>query len=934
MTRTGYFGVLAPLLGLLAASLSLLVVGPGANGLVCGPSWSTVANGEHIRKPSAIAAIASNDIWVVGSTKDTAHAIRTGAEHWNGSRWSQIPAPDVGSRANQLNGVDALASNNVWAVGYSTSSGRQQTLIERWNGTQWRVVKSPNAGTSGDNSLTSVDALSSTNAWAVGSSRTATSRNSLIQRWNGTSWAIVSSPNPGTFGNSLLGVEAAAPNDIWAVGWKNSGSGLRSLLLHYDGTRWTEGPAVPKVGTGDNVLTDVSVVSNDDVWATGYYVDGTQHKTLTLHFNGTTWSHVPSSNGADGTSILMGVDASSPTNAWAVGFEYRAALNHYVASTQRWNGSGWTTFPSAISRNSTQESAMFDVAKSPDTSQVWAVGRAGLRLTVGGLTGVVETICPSGSSTATTPAQQASGTPTHTSAEAPEQPSSMPIETSGSSASVAATSSGIPVRAVNKAAEAGISENTPTYGAIVADFNNDTEPDIFLGRHGSPPRFYVNGGNGRFQETNQGTFAQADRHGCDAAYVNADELKDIFCTEGANHGTSAKRNELYIQRSDHTFAEKAGQYGVLDPFGRGRSAKFIEANGDDHPDLLVGNNPTRGDGMPSPNRFFTNLGDAFRYAPEYTLERETSFQGSLNASVGDLDKDGWQDLLVITPQQGLRVYHNEQGRSFTEVSASVGLGQSPQDVTLADVNGDSWLDVIEVEPSKLSVFLNTNGKFSSVFSTTLQYGYSVAAGDVNSDDRPDIYVMRGTDTAGNNAPDQVYLNDGSGASFTQMSSIPSTSQGTPDSVAPIDYDGNGLTDFLVLNGGGENESGPGPVELIAFFGSTAGSTDPVPGPPTVTGTSPAANATRVASTTDVRATFSEEMDASSITGTTFKLTKKGSTTKIGASVSYEASTDTAKLDPNQDLTRGVTYKAVVTTGARDAAGNPLAQQYRWFFTVG
>jgi hypothetical protein len=62
-----------------------------------------------------------------------------------------------------------------------------------------------------------------------------------------------------------------------------------------------------------------------------------------------------------------------------------------------------------------------------------------------------------------------------------------------------------------------------------------------------------------------------------------------------------------------------------------------------------------------------------------------------------------------------------------------------------------------------------------VFSTALQYGFSVAAGDVNSDDRPDVYVMRGTDSVGNNAPDQVYLNDGGGASFTRMSSIPSTS---------------------------------------------------------------------------------------------------------------------------------------------------------------
>jgi hypothetical protein len=507
----------------------------------------------------------------------------------------------------------------------------------------------------------------------------------------------------------------------------------------------------------------------------------------------------------------------------------------------------------------------------------------------------------------------------------------MSTEASVSSTWVTATSSGIPVSAVDKAAEAGISETTETYEAIVADFNNDTKPDIFLGRHGGQPRFYENAGNGRFQETNQGTFAPTDRHGCAAADVNGDGLKDIFCTEGAAHGTSAKRNELYIQRTDHTFADQAGEYGVLDPFGRGRSGKLFDANGDSRPDLLVGNNVTRGDGLPSPNRFFVNqVGATFRYAPEYRLELETSLQGSNNANVGDLDKDGWQDLLLNTPQ-GLRVYHNEQGRTFTEVAASVGLGQSPQDLTLADVNGDSWLDVIEVEPSKLSVFDNSNGKFTSGFSTALQYGYSVAAGDVNRDNRPDLYVMQGSDTAGNNAPDQVYLNDGNGASFTRMSSIPSTSQGVADSVAPLDYDGNGLTDFLVLNGGGEKESGPGPVELIAFFGSTTEPTDP--GPPSVTSTSPAANAAGVAPTTNITATFSEDMDASSINGNTFKLVRKGSTTKIPATVSYDASTDTATLDPTDPLQRGVTYKAVVTTGAKDSAGTALAQQYRWFFTV-
>jgi hypothetical protein len=89
------------------------------------------------------------------------------------------------------------------------------------------------------------------------------------------------------------------------------------------------------------------------------------------------------------------------------------------------------------------------------------------------------------------------------------------------------------------------------------------------------------------------------------------------------------------------------------------------------------------------------------------------------------------------------------------------------------------------------------------------------------------------------------------------------------------------------------------------------------------------------------ATFSEDMLASTTNGNTFKLFKKGSTTQITAAVSYEASTDTATLSPNRDLTGGVTYKAVVTTGAKDLADNALdqnsstagSQQMMWLFTV-
>jgi hypothetical protein len=112
--------------------------------------------------------------------------------------------------------------------------------------------------------------------------------------------------------------------------------------------------------------------------------------------------------------------------------------------------------------------------------------------------------------------------------------------------------------------------------------------------------------------------------------------------------------------------------------------------------------------------------------------------------------------------------------------------------------------------------------------------------------------------------------------------------------------------------------------------------------PTVKSTVPASNATGVTQAADVTATFSEAMAASSIYGTTFKLRKKSSTTNLAAAISYDSGTRTATLDPNEPLRAGITYKAIVTTGTKDLAGNRLdqngtrtgSQQKAWLFTVG
>jgi Big-like domain-containing protein/Calx-beta domain-containing protein len=111
--------------------------------------------------------------------------------------------------------------------------------------------------------------------------------------------------------------------------------------------------------------------------------------------------------------------------------------------------------------------------------------------------------------------------------------------------------------------------------------------------------------------------------------------------------------------------------------------------------------------------------------------------------------------------------------------------------------------------------------------------------------------------------------------------------------------------------------------------------------PTVTGTSPASGATGVAPGANVAATFSEAMKTSSINLNTVKLYASGSTTPITAIVTYDAATKKAVLNPSANLKRGATYRAVVTTGAKDLAGNALDQnpsvtgnqQKVWFFTI-
>ncbi|MDD5762561.1 MAG: Ig-like domain-containing protein, partial [bacterium] len=102
-------------------------------------------------------------------------------------------------------------------------------------------------------------------------------------------------------------------------------------------------------------------------------------------------------------------------------------------------------------------------------------------------------------------------------------------------------------------------------------------------------------------------------------------------------------------------------------------------------------------------------------------------------------------------------------------------------------------------------------------------------------------------------------------------------------------------------------------------------------PPTVAPGTPASGATGVAIASTVTATFSEEMDNTTITGTTF--TVKAGATGVTGTVGYAAGTYVATFTPSSSLAYSTTYTVTVTTGVKDLAGNALAADNTWTFTT-
>ena len=354
-----------------AVAAASVLIGSSASAATGWTVESIPQTGNNILLLGA-SARTSNDAWAVGEQFAGAGQAPPPpvSYHWNGNTWSLVATPTL-SVSSALFAVSASTATDAWAVGFSILGRHSHgTLIEHWNGSAWSVNSSL-VVTGSAAQLNGVVDLSPSNAWAVGKG----SGGSLLAHWNGSAWSSVTIPDPDFSPGADESISASSATDIWVVGTTvNTTTGTTSAeALHFNGTAWTVVP-MQQPGTNTPTIGAVTAISATNAWAVGEDIGATSAiggSTLIEHYNGTSWSIVPSPTpGAD--PGLTGVAARGSGDVYAVGNNLPSINGGVVQGLiLRWNGSTWSQDNDPTDGS---YSPLFAAAAVPGAANEWAAG--------------------------------------------------------------------------------------------------------------------------------------------------------------------------------------------------------------------------------------------------------------------------------------------------------------------------------------------------------------------------------------------------------------------------------------------------------------------------------------------------------------------------------------------------------------------------------
>ena len=260
---------------------------------------STSADSDGL---SSVSCVHATSCTAVGFYHDPVDGNRALAEIW-ALRWQlQLPAVPVGSIAGGLQTVSCPTATSCTAVGDDELSGSVfDAVAEGWNGHTWIVESTPNASNSDFSGVSCSGAKACT---AVGDVSSGGSLLTLAERWNGASWTVQSTPSPaGAVHSFLISVSCPTASTCTAVGFYTKPSGHQfPFAEQWNGTSWALKSTPAPSGSTTSQLNSVSCTSKTACEAVG----SGNSQTWAESWNGTAWKIQTTPTPSGGRNAFLG----------------------------------------------------------------------------------------------------------------------------------------------------------------------------------------------------------------------------------------------------------------------------------------------------------------------------------------------------------------------------------------------------------------------------------------------------------------------------------------------------------------------------------------------------------------------------------------------------------------------------------------------------
>ncbi|MBX3253013.1 MAG: VCBS repeat-containing protein [Chitinophagaceae bacterium] len=254
-------------------------------------------------------------------------------------------------------------------------------------------------------------------------------------------------------------------------------------------------------------------------------------------------------------------------------------------------------------------------------------------------------------------------------------------------------------------------------GVAVGDINNDGLPDIFFTANMQANKLFLNLGNLKFKDITKPACDELPGKpgswttGVTMADVNGDGLLDIYICRSGRVPDELRKNQLFINKGDLKFEEKAGEFGLDDKSYSTQAAFFDYDNDGDLDMFLLNHSTTQVDNTElavyrkktdelAGNKLYENRGDHFVDVSQKAGIIQNALTFGLGIVITDIDKDGWQDIYVTNDyNEPDYLYINNHNGTFRESSGQYfrQLAQFSMGVDIADFNNDGLPDIMSLD---------------------------------------------------------------------------------------------------------------------------------------------------------------------------------------------------------------------------------------------